>query len=179
MNKCLKRHLSAALAVMVICAASPAQSQPADLKEVKELAEECGAAFMRGDFGRLADLTYPKAVEALGGKAKMVSALESELREMKAEGFEPVSYTVGEPKEVVRARAKLLVVVPTVLRMKVKEGVLAQRSYLLGVSAVSPKRWTFIDGSSLDGSRLKAIIPEAAGRLALPKHEEPVLERAP
>ncbi len=175
----VKRYFSAALFAALCCVAASAQTSKSDLGEVKARAEESGRAFIDGDFAALADLTYPKIVQMAGGKAKMVAFLEAGKRQMQSEGFEVVSYTVEEPKEIVRAGARLLVVVPTVMKAKVRDGVITQRSYLLGVSAASPKSWKFIDGGSLDESKLRSILPEAAGRITLPKQEEPTFERTP
>jgi hypothetical protein len=174
-----RSYFRVALFAALLCAAGSARAQSEDLKEVKALAEESGRAFLAGDFAKLADLTYPKVVQMMGGKANMVSFLEAGQKQMQSEGFEIVSYTVGEPEKVVRAGTKLLVVVPTVLKAKVREGVLTQPSYLLGVSDARRKKWTFIDGSSLDASKLRTVLPEAAGRVALPKKQEPTLERTP
>ena len=175
----VERYFRAALFVALCCVAASAQTKSSDLEEVKARAEESGRAFMSGDFAALADLTYPKIVQMAGGKAKMVAFLEAGKRQMQSEGFESISYTVEEPKEIVRAGARLLVVVPTVMKAKVRGGVITQRSYLLGVSAASPKSWTFIDGASLDESKLRALVPEAAGRIKPPKEEQPTFERTP
>jgi len=175
----VESYLRAALLAALCCASAYAQTNASDAAEVKARAEASGRAFMDGDFAALADLTYPKVVQLMGGKAKMVAFLEAGSRQMKAEGFELVSYEVEAPKEIVRTRAKLFAVVPTLMKAKVRGGVITQRSYLLGISAARPKSWTFVDGSSLDASKLHAILPEAEGRVTLPKQEEPTFERTP
>ena len=177
----VKRYFRAALFAALCCASASAQTQtrPSDLEEVKASAEESGRAFMSGDFAKLADYTYPKIVQMAGGREKMIAFLEAGVRQMESEGFEPTSYTVGEPKEIVRVGIKLFVVVPMTLKAKFRGGVLTQRTYMLGVSAERPRVWTFIDGASLDESKLRALVPEAVGRITLPKREEPTFERTP
>ena len=161
------------------CVASSAQTSKSDLEEVKASAEESGRAFMSGDFATLADYTYPKIVQKAGGRAKMIAFLEAGKKQMESEGFEPLSYTVGEPKEIVRVGIKLFAIVPMTLKAKYRGGVLTQRSYMLGVSAERVRVWTFIDGSSLDESKLRALVPEAVGRIKLPNQEAPTFERTP
>jgi hypothetical protein len=174
----VKRYFSAALFVALCCAAASAQTltNKSDLEEVKASAEESGRAFMSGDFAKLADLTYPKIVRKAGGRAKMIAFLKAGKKQMESEGFEPISYTVGEPKEIVRVGVKLFVIVPTTLKAKYRGDVLTQRAYMIGVSAGRVRGWTFIDGSSLDESKLRAIAPEAVGRIKLPNQEAPTSE---
>jgi hypothetical protein len=57
------------------------------------------------------------------------------------------------------------------------EAVLTQRSYYLGVSDVLEKKWTFIDGTTLDKTALKEILPEAVGKIVLPKRQKPFFEK--
>jgi len=38
-------------------------------------AQEVNDAFRRRDFGRMVDLTYPKVIEAAGGRDKMIASL--------------------------------------------------------------------------------------------------------
>ena len=175
----VRRYFRAALFAALCCAAASAQTKASDAAEVKARAEKSGRAFVEGDFAALADLTYPKVVRMMGGKAKMVAFLEAGSRRMKSEGFELVSYVVEEPKEIVRTRAKLFAVVPTVMKAKVRGGVITQRSYLLGVSAARPQSWTFVDCSSLAAAKRPALLPEAEARITLPKQEEPTFERTP
>lgn len=165
----------AALHALVLCAVCAAQQ--AEPKGVKALAEEAGRAFVVGDFKRLVELTYPKVVENVGGREKMVAMLERDTREAKGQGFEMVSYVVGEPREPVRGGSQLFVIVPTELKMKATDGVWASKSYLVGISDDDGKNWTFIDGAFLDDAKVKLVIPAAVGKLVLPKPAAPVLEK--
>jgi hypothetical protein len=145
--------------------------------EIKARAEESGKAMLTGDFGKLADLTYPKVVELMGGRAKMVAFLVKETSKMQSEGFEFLSVDIGQPGAVVKGGDKLFSLVPMTLKMKVPGGTLTGNSYLLGIS--DGRVWTFISGSDMDETKLKIIVPEAAGLITLPASKPPVFEKTP
>jgi hypothetical protein len=172
----MKKYLRVVPGILLLSTAAFAQS--GDLKQVKGLAEECIRAFVADDFDKVADLTYPKVVEMMGGKEKTALFFQVVKLEMEAQGMEAGSFTASEPKRAVRVGTKLLVIVPYTLKMKWwGEAVLTQRSYYLGVSDVMEKKWTFIDGTTLDKMGLKQILPEAVGRIALPKQQKPFFEK--
>lgn len=148
-------------------------------EEIKARAEESGKAMLARDFGRLADLTYPKVVELMGGRAKMVSFLVKETSKMQAEGFEFLSVNIGQPGAVVKGRDKLFSLVPMTLKMKVPGGIYTSESYMLGIAGSDGRAWTFISGADLDETKLKAVVPEAVGVVTLPTNKPPTFEKTP
>src|SRR6186713_2165856 len=73
-----------------------AKPQPA---VVKQKASEIGKAFLSGEYGKVADLTYPKIVEALGGRDKMIATTDAEMKKLKAKGISFKSYAAKDPGE--------------------------------------------------------------------------------
>jgi type III secretory pathway component EscV len=146
------------------------------LNEIKTRAEESMNAFVSGDYQKVTDLTYPKVVEMMGGKEKMISAVEQQMKAMKAQGVELNSVSVGVPKEVVEADSQLFAIVPYALKLKTPKGVLNQQSYLLAISNKDNVKWTFIDVTDLDEGQLKTVVPGVIGKLTFPKKQPPVLE---
>lgn len=148
-------------------------------EEIKARAEESGKAMLARDFGKLADLTYPKVVELMGGRAKMVAYLVRETSKMQSEGFEFLSVNIGQPGAVVKGGDKLFSLVPMTMKMKVPGGTLTGESYLLGIAGSDGRVWTFISGADMDETKLKAIVPEAVGRITLPTSKPPVFKKTP
>ena len=165
-----------ALLFGLLQAATPAQTQ---LEVIKARAEESAKAMLANDFGKLADLTYPKVVELMGGRAKMIAYLEKEIGKMRADGFDFLSANIGQPGAVIKSGDKLFSVVPMTLKMKVPGGVLRSESFLLGIAGADGRAWTFVSGAGMDEPRMKLIIPEAVGKVPLPPFKEPVLEKNP
>lgn len=145
---------------------------------LKKQAEESGQAFVSGDFNKLVDLTYPKLVELLGGRAKMVAFLQNGTREMRAQGAEVLSMSATDPIQVTTIGRQLFAVVPVTLKVKVPVGIAVSKSFMVGISSDRGRSWTFVDGSYLDEQRMRILFPTAVGKLKFPPEEKPTLYRA-
>lgn len=153
-------------------------SAQVDKGRVKKQAQEIADAFVAGNFEKMADLTYPDLVELLGGKAKMIAGLKQETSGWGADDFRVLSMPADEPKRVIKSRDYLLAVVPLTMRVKMPEGVFAQRIAYLGVSRDGGRNWTFVSGGT-DKQILKVLfptIPSAIDELGLPADAPPVRE---
>ena len=149
------------------------------VQEIKARAEETLNSFLTGDYQKQIDLTYPKLVELMGGREKMISTVKEQMAGMKGQGFDPISTSVEVPKEIVPADSQLFAIVPYTLKIKTPKGVLTQQSYMLAISDKDNVRWTFIDVTGLDETQLKAVVPGAVGKLTFPQKQPPVLEQNP
>ena len=167
-----------ALFGVLLLPCAPASAQSRDLKEVRARADESLKAFLDADFNRVVELTYPTVIEAMGGKERMVLFLTVAQIEMTAEPGE-ISFSTDAPEKIIRAGTKLVAIVPTTVKVRIPEGTGTTKSFLIGVSDARGKRkWTFIGGSYLEKADLKTLLPEAAGKIVLPKQPEPVFEKA-
>lgn len=150
-----------------------------DYKRLKSQAEESSTAFLKGDYARLVDLTYPRLVELGGGRAQMIANIEKEMKEMKAQGVAVISMSFDDPTQVIKIGEELFAVLPSTMKMKVPSGILTGKSFMLGISSDNGAHWTFVNGSSLDEKGIKTLFPAALGKLKIPKEEKPVLHPAP
>jgi hypothetical protein len=142
----------------------------------KRQADEAIQATIDGKFSKLADLTYPKVIEMIGGKEKMIARLQTNYKDMKEQGFVFQSAKVQEPSALVAAGETVYTVVPFTLEMKVTGGLLSTKSYLLGISSNKGKSWTFVDGSGIsnDEKTTRKLLPGLPAALKLPKKEPPI-----
>jgi hypothetical protein len=182
----MSKRLYLAVTIVLLSLISCAQVKRDELKtedvkveEIKARAEEISNSFIRGDYQKFVDLTYPKLVELMGGREKMISSVEQQMQQMKAQGIDFASTSVDAPREVVPAGPQLFAIVPYSLKMKTPEGVITQQSYLLAISNRDSLKWTFIDVTDLNEAQLKAVVPGAVGKVAFPKKQPPVFERNP
>jgi hypothetical protein len=150
--------------------ATTVESYPALLAQ----AQEVNDAFRRRDFARMVDLTYPKVIEAAGGRDKMIAALAKGMRDMESEGVSVLSSTAGTPTQIVHASEWIYAVVPTTLKVKAKEGAFQTESSMIGISADQGAHWTFIDAGGKDHAQLMSFLPAASDKLNLPVEKEPV-----
>jgi hypothetical protein len=137
-------------------------------------AQEVNDAFRRRDFARMVDLTYPKVIEAAGGRDKMIAALDKGLKEMEAEGVVVLSSTAAAPKQIVHVSGWIYAVVPTALKVKAQDGIFQTDSSMIGLSSDNGASWTFIDAGGKDHTQLKSLLPAPADKLELPADKDPV-----
>ena len=178
-----RRAVASLVFVSLLSAAAPAQDQLGEeaAKSLQAQAEESGRAFIEGDFGRLADYTYPKLVEMIGGREKLVDFLRKSVEEMKADGFVPLSAASSAPTQVLRAGRQTYAVLPFKFRMRAPGQVLVSDSFMIAVSSDEGKNWKFLSGASVDEAKLRILLPDAAGKLKLPtvKHSTEPLPATP
>lgn len=154
----------------------------AQTEQIVKLAEENSVALISGNYAHLVDLTYPKVVELIGGRDKMIEALRRSSEDMKARGSKILGAEVSEPKEVVTAGEKQFAVVPMKVRVQVPTGALRSKEFLIAVSEDRGKTWTFVDSAGLvsepgkEREKLAQILPDFPSQLKLPSREEPVWE---
>jgi len=184
--------LNACLLTLVILACGPTalsqtkkpkpRSQPStkSYPNAKTQANQLNDAVLSGDYEKAADLTYPKLVQLIGGRARYLEVLKSSMSEMQSGRFQIMSTVAGDARDVIEVGVDVYAIVPTTMKIKVPEGVLVGESAMIGVSKDRGEHWTFVDvGSGLDDQRLKILFPAVAGRLKLPEQKRPVLQQGP
>jgi len=137
-------------------------------------AQEVNDAFRRRDFGRMVDLTYPKIIEAAGGRDKMIAALAKGIKEMEAEGVVVLSSNAGTPTQVLQLSGWIYAVVPTTLKVRARDGIFQTDSHMIGLSSDNGANWTFIDAGGKDHTQLRGMLPVRADKLELPVEKDPV-----
>lgn len=137
-------------------------------------AKEMNDAFARKDYGRFADLTYPKVVDVAGGRDQMLKGIAQQLNEMEAEGVVILSSTTGSPTQFVHDSGSIYAVLPTTLKAKAKDGIFQSEGSMIGVSSDGGTNWKFIDSSGKDHRELKTLLGNVVDRLNLPPEKAPV-----
>jgi len=172
----MKRFWSGFFVLVVGWCAAPAGDEAALKNVVKGKVEEIANAVIKEDFPKVADLTHPKVVELMGGREKMISAMESGIKDMKSRGLALRSAKVEDPSDPVAAGSELFVVVPFLLEMKAPGGKVLQKSFVIGVSSDRGKSWAFVNGD-LDIKTVKKVLPTLPDQLKLPEKQKPVFEK--
>lgn len=157
------------LAAMAISA----QTDPdLELKAALKQAKASANAVVKEDFEKLADLTYPRVVDSMGGKEKMVEFLKKTIAEMKAKKFRFLGAKVDPPTKIFRAGAERMTVVPMSLDMQIPDGTKVRvRSFLVGVTK-DGKKWTFVDGN-VGEAKIREVVPNLPKEMKLPKAQKP------
>jgi hypothetical protein len=151
-------------------AASPSGKYPTLAIQAKEVND----AFVRKDFGKVSDMTYPKVVQTSGGREQMIALLSQGVSEQEAAGGFLVSSTPGEPTQIIENSGSTYAVIPTTMKIKTPEGLFQASGCMIGISTDNGQNWTFVDAGGKKETELKAVLPEVAGRLQIPKETGPV-----
>jgi len=170
----MKHQLSVVCAFFCLVAYNAAADPQTE--RIRQAAKENSTAFATANYDRLVDLTYPKVVELLGGREKMIELLRRGAEDMKSHGSSILGADIAEPKEVITAGDKRFAIVPMIVHVKVPEGTLRTNGFLLAVSTDQGKAWTFIDGAGLTREKLTQVFPDFPSEVSLPAPERPVLE---
>jgi hypothetical protein len=167
-------------AMMLLLGASVAlAADDAGMKAlIKAQAQEIHDAMSKDDFTKIADLTYPALVKEMGGREKMIAVMEAGIKKMKAGGFGYIPSTVEEPSEIVKGGDELFVIVPYELKMKIPDGTMRQKTYLIGISGDEGKSWTFLSGTD-DRKMRNHFMPKFPQSLKVPPVGKYVVEKTP
>ncbi len=141
---------------------------------VRARADEFDRALVRGDFGKLADLTHPGLAERSGGRAATAREWKSLTVGRKHQGIIYRSARAEEPREVVAGGSELYAVVPVTWELAVPGGRATQRTFLVAVSADAGATWSFVPGDT-DRQVLREVLPNLPESLTLPESEPPVV----
>ncbi|AYL96890.1 hypothetical protein [Mucilaginibacter celer] len=135
---------------------------------VKQQATIMAQSMTKGDYKTLINYTYPKAVQLVGGKEKMISLITTGMEQMKAAKINFESVTVGDPGKFYKAGKEIHCLLPETLIMSSPKGRIAMHSHLLAVSADGGKNWSFLDLNNSGADKVSQLIPNFNPQLKIP-----------
>ena len=150
-------------------------------ENLKRQAQELSDAVVKADYARAADLTYPKLIRLMGGRAQFIAQFEKSMKEMQSDRFRLSEIVVDEPRDVVKVGREYYGIVPSKMSMKVKEGTLGGEAFLIGISTDGGQNWSFVDSAAASDKTLLGQMfgPAVARKLRIPEPKRPVLHRLP
>lgn len=153
-------------------------TEPKEILQAVGLAKDMGAATISGDFEKVINLTNPKIVELMGGKANAISATSQAIQGLKGDGFVLTSYAVHDPSQVLRDGKRVFVIIPTQTSMQTPKGLAHMNGYLLGLSEDDGATWSFADGAGMKNDELrKTVFPDLPSKLVLPVINPPTIDK--
>jgi hypothetical protein len=157
----------------------PASASPAPVSatgsypNLTARAKELEDAVARKDAAKMIDLTYPKLIEAVGGRDKMLAATAAQFQELDAEHVQIISSTCETPTQFVTDANGIYAVIPVKSKVRAGLGVFQNEGTLVGVSTDGGQTWTFVDAAGKDENELKKVLPNL-DKLNLPPLKPPV-----
>lgn len=140
-------------------------------------ARQMSAALLKEDYVSLAKFTHPKVVQWAGGKVKIIQKVRQGTKEQKAAGFAITALSIETPTGWAMMGKEIVAIIPEVLTMRVPDGTMKARSFLVGVSSDKGAHWTFVDGAALDDNSVRKLFPHFPKSLKLPKKQPAVVNR--
>jgi len=122
--------------------------------------------------GRLTDALDCMPVEEiaqLGGRAFMEEAARKAEEEFKRQQVAVLDYRVDAPTAVVEGGGILFAIVPSMIRVRVRDKQLAKPGYMVAVSHDHGESWSFIDGEGVTRRGLLEVYPELPSSLEIPE----------
>jgi len=147
-----------------------AENYPSLTAGTKEITD----AFTNKNYQKVLELTYPKVIEAGGGREKMMATMQKEIKGMESAGVALLSTTPGSPTNFVPDAGSIYAVIPITLKMKAQDGVFQTEGTLIAISSDGGATWTFIDAAGKDDPDLKVLSPNVLDKLKLPPDKPPV-----
>jgi hypothetical protein len=138
--------------------------------ELEAQAKEIGEVFVRKDYDRFAELTYPEVVRLAGGKEAFLKQVTEEMKGQEDQGLRVLSSVPTEVTQFLNVSGSLYAVIPTVMRLNMRGQLFEGYGCLVAISGDRGKHWTFIG----TGSSLKDLLPQVADKLILCPEKRPV-----
>jgi len=145
---------------------------------IKSQAEKMGSLLLKNDFEGFIKYTYPKVVEKLGGKKKMIAIMQNGSRQMESEGSKFLNVTIGNPGKILTVGSELQSSLPQTIEMQVSGGKLITKSTLIAISSDKGVNWYFIDTSGKDIHQMRKLLPNLSTQLLIVKAEKPTFYKA-
>jgi len=143
-----------------------------DSNVIKQQAEWTAKALLDDDYETLIRFTYPKVIDLVGGRDKMISLIKNGKIEMGKQGISFEKVIIGKPSQTVVAGSEMHCLVPQTVFMKVPKGKLKSETQLLAVSRDNGFNWFFIDAVNLNKDNIKIVLPNYNFDLVLPPKNE-------
>jgi hypothetical protein len=131
-------------------------------------------ALISSDYATLADYTYPKVVQMMGGKQKMVKLMDSLFLAYKTEGIAFTEINFEPPSSLLNNTTNLQATIIQHLIMQLPQGRFMQTSTLLGISTDKGLHWKFLDTVHKDAAAIKKVFPGLNPAIKIPPTAQPV-----
>lgn len=170
----MKYHIIITLFLSLSFSIATAQNKFADA--INAAGSELAQAMVSKDYEILADYTYPKIIEMMGGRKRMITIVGSGMERMADQGLRFSKVEIGAPEEIFQAGSEIHCLVPQKTVMTNGSGTATNNSYLLAISNTNGERWYFLDIAQLTNENAKELFPEFNSNLKIPAKTPPIFD---
>jgi hypothetical protein len=138
-------------------------------------ARACAEHVLANTFDGVVNCMPDDVVERLGGHQALVEIAKSSFADMTRRGVYMDKTTIEPPSEMTKQGTRTFAVLTQEITLRVPNGHLRQRAFLVAISADDGQTWRFIDGAGLKNPRTIAkFFPDLPTSISLPKVDPPV-----
>lgn len=154
----------------ISCGRSPPLAREQALLNLKQQAERMCVAFAANDYETLADFTHPHFIEAIGGRAKVVEAIDG----IKKSGIAIRKVEIlAYPSDWMEAAGEYYVVLPKSTRMIMPGGSKVKvAGTMLAISSDRGRNWKFVEGRPR--RLLLTVFPKLPNDLTISANSNPM-----
>jgi len=165
----MKKTLTFACAFTLISTFVLAQGHKEKIQSTAQLLAD---ATVKEDYSTVLDHTYPKFVEANGGKDSLILIIKAGFKKLKEQATELSisNVTIGEPGDEIKIGSMLYSIVPESMILKYNGKKYSTTGSLIGISSDNGENWTFVDTGSLN--EVKKVLPDI-NQLSIPASTGP------
>lgn len=163
------------LSLLLICFLSVNLSAQTDNETLNTQLNAMKTAFMDKDYSLIAKHTYPKIVEMMGGKEKMVEVTSTTMAKMESQNFIFKSITFKDPSELMEHNGDLQCALTQIIVMDTPNGKVQNERTLVAISEDDGNNWVFLDSSGMNSDSLKGIYPNLHPDLVLKPESKQIL----
>ncbi len=143
--------------LLIVCFLGLQSQAQSDNKNLNDQLENMRKAFIAKDYGVVADFTYTKVLEKMGGKEKMIAATSNSISKMESTGFVIEKISFKDPTKFLKHNGDLQCAITQVLIMNTPHGKMQSESTIIAISQDDGENWSFLDSSGMPKDTLKAF----------------------
>lgn len=148
-----------------------------DIEKAKEQlykqVEMMGTHFINQEFKSYVQFCYPKVLEMIGGRERMIEILEMQASQMANENVRFTRISFGEPTSIIEMGSELQCTIPQTLEIQLQGGRLVTKSTIIAISENQGENWYFIDPTNKDIHTIRELFPNISEKLVIPQRPEP------
>jgi len=139
-------------------------------------AKETSQALLDLDYETIIKYTHPNIVEASGGKAKMVSLLETVMHKAKGMGVIIEKSEIGNLLNFTKEQGqyRCLIENSLVISMQTQKKRIRNKSSLFGFYDADIKQWYFVEAAKLNNAQVNSFFPDFKTSITIPVDEQSV-----
>lgn len=142
-------------------------------KKLNSQLEEMKNIMLNGNYEKLADYTYPRVIEIMGGKSNMIKVIKQSMNKIKNDGFSIINLKYINSSEFLRKGDELQCSLTQIIVMKTPKGKIESEYTLIAIFKDNGQNWTFIDTSGKDKETMIKYFPNLHNEISItPKKQK-------